>query len=175
MATENAAKDGRSTDRYHNNDTGPFASDSHTLVLGGPGQQKIRLDMSDRDMMLCASVDESTVRLLHLRNVREDTADKAKSVVEQLLDELKSLDESTKKPLDREGYIELEHAVDETHEDVRKFICAEAEKRGLDFEWGGSGYSRPMLRSLNEQTYFTLRWRKGGTWETGGGTRVVPA
>lgn len=171
MATGNPSNDDPRKDRYQYNDIGPFKSILHTLVLSGPGKKKVKIDMRDCDIMIGANLDESTVRLLHLRNVREDTVTEAKTAIQQLLDELKARDDSTGSPLTRSGCIDREHVDDEVHEGVRKFLYTQAEERGLDFDWDESGYSRWGLRSCGDQTYFTCRWRKTGYWETGGGTR----
>ncbi|CAG9975539.1 unnamed protein product [Clonostachys byssicola] len=172
MATGNPSNDDPRKDRYQYNDIGPFKSILHTLVLNGPGKKKTKIDMRDCDIMVAVGLDESTVRLLHLRNVREDTAIEAKAVIKQLLDELKARDDSTGSPLTRSGCIDREHAGDEVHEDIRQFLYAQAEERGLDLDWDESDYSRRMLRSCGDQTFFTCRWPKAGYWETGGNTRV---
>ncbi|CAG9939656.1 unnamed protein product [Clonostachys rosea f. rosea IK726] len=81
----------------------------------------------------------------------------AQIAIEELLDELKSLDNRNN---------QLTTTVEIKKEDVK-----DAEKRGLKFEWMEGGYSRGILRALHEQVYLELGWRKSGAWESRSGRR----
>ncbi|CAH0050623.1 unnamed protein product [Clonostachys solani] len=49
---------------------------------------------------------------------------------------------------------------------MRMFASVSTPKRGLDFDWDEIGHSRTA--EFGDQTYFTCRWHKEGTWETSG-------
>lgn len=158
-------------DLWIDNDQGPFKSSSYTLVFGGPGRKSVRVDTGDRDIIICVSADETATRLLHLQNVRDDTVEEAKVAITQLLDELKSQDESRDERHLRPGYLKVEHGIDESHEHVRQFLFAEAKKRRLGITWDEGGYSRLMLRRLYYQLWFKIRVLSDGSWMTDSGTR----
>ncbi|CAI6090992.1 unnamed protein product [Clonostachys chloroleuca] len=145
-------------DRYHKNDFGPFST-SHMLVLDVPSQPKIKLNVCDRDIVLCVAVNKLTIHLLHLRNVRDDTVYMAWGAIQKFLKELKALNHASDKGW---GFIVLHvDEVHDVHEDIRQLILAEAKKCGFLYHWSGTAYLRPKLRESNEQIYFTLRWRDG--------------
>ncbi|CAG9975704.1 unnamed protein product [Clonostachys byssicola] len=158
---------------FQDNDLGPFACHKHMLIKDGQGKpkkQKLDLTVRDRDIVFCVSLDASTVCVLHLQCVREDTVAMAQVAIEELLDELKSLD-NRNNDLTITVEIKKEDAKDVIHYEFQKFIAAQAEKRGLKFEWMEGGYSRGILRALHEQVYLELGWRKSGAWESRSGRR----
>ncbi|VUC33287.1 unnamed protein product [Clonostachys rosea] len=63
---------------------------------------------STSEKSLPKDLDESTTRLLHLGNIREDMVDKAQAAIQQLVKELKAFEENSKTPLEREENIDRE-------------------------------------------------------------------
>ncbi|CAI6099828.1 unnamed protein product [Clonostachys chloroleuca] len=119
-------------DLWIDNDQGPFKSSSYTLVFGGPGRKSVRIDTGDRDIITCVSADETATRLLHLRNVRDDTVEEAKAAITQLLDELKSQDESRDERHLRPGYLKVEHVNDKSHEASGSFFSQKPRSAALE-------------------------------------------
>ncbi|CAH0045275.1 unnamed protein product [Clonostachys solani] len=151
---------------HQDNDLGPFACPIYTLIQDDRGRKKkLNFTVRDRDIVVCVSVDESAVRILHLQCVREDTVAMARVAIEELFDELKSLDDRNDSPFKRMALIMKDDVTDMVHHEFHKFVNAQAEKRGLEFTWMEGGYSRETLRAIGDQVFLELRLREGGSWD----------
>lgn len=150
---------------HQDNDFGPFACIMHTLIRDDRGRKKkLNITVRDRDIVVCVTVDESSVRVLHLQCVREDTVATARVATEQLFDELKVLDDSNATlKFKRMALIMKDDVTDMVHHEFHEFVNAQAEKRGLKFTWMEGGYSRDTLRAIRDQVFLELRLREGGS------------
>ncbi|CAG9997427.1 unnamed protein product [Clonostachys byssicola] len=78
------------------NDLGSFASTIYSLARGGSDPPELRLerkDFCDRDVIISIEITEDQMRVLHLKNVREDTLKEAKTTVSGFLDQIEPLGE----------------------------------------------------------------------------------
>lgn len=164
--------------RYSDNDTGPFAATTHELSGSGPGPREVDLDMRDTDVVLDLWVGSGTVRLLHLQNVRDDTAAAARAAVDVFLEGLKATDddrhrcEGVPHPARRNGSTMIE-SFTEAHSDLRDYIEARAEGLGLNVSWGRGGYPRRAMRPACSQPRYSVRFCDDMTVETRTGSRGV--
>jgi|UniRef100_A0A8H7TP55 hypothetical protein len=150
---------------HQDNDFGPFACLTHTLIQDGRGRKKkINITVRERDIVVCVSVDESSVRILHLQCVREDTVSTARVAIEQLFDELKALDGSNgTQKFKRMALIMKDNVTDMVNHEFHEFVNAQTEKCGLEFTWMEGVYSRDTLRAICDQVFLELRLREGGS------------
>lgn len=169
MATETTFIDPCNQD----NDFGPFAFITHTLIHDGKGRMtKLNLTIRDRDIVIGFSFDESTVRVLHLQCVREDTVALAQIAIEEVFDELKSLDDANNTRFKRSAQLMKEDVEDMVHHEFHSFIITQAKRRKLEFDWVEGGYSRTRLRAIRMSIGLVLRLRENGAWDMVGGERV---
>lgn len=164
--------------RYSDNDTGPFAATTHELHGSGPGPREVDLDMRDTDVVLNVFVDRGTVRLLHLQNVRDDTAAAARAAADAFLGDLRAADDDRHSRggaphPSRKAHTMLE-SFTQAHEDLRDHIEDRAEKLGLSFRWGGGGFPRQALRPAASQPKYLVRFCDDSTIEQITGSRGVP-
>lgn len=159
--------------RYSDNDTGPFAGPTHELLYGGPGPQEVDIDMRDRDVVVNVRVDGKTVRLLHLQNVREDTAAAARDAVDGFLNGLKAVDDRQGARPERVGHTMLEDFT-QVHLDLRDHLKARADELGLRFDWSDGGFPRESFRRACSQPKYRVRFCEDGSIEQITGTRGVP-
>lgn len=106
---------------YHENDTDPFVGPIHVLISTGGGPDEVDLDMCDRDVVSMVKADCTTLRLLHLQNVRADMVAVARTAFEDFLNELK-LDDDRKGAAPREVAHTMLDAYGEVHEGLRDHI-----------------------------------------------------
>lgn len=67
----------------------PFASLKYVLTSNGVGPHELDLDIRDRDVVLKhRRVGTAAIRVLHLRNVRDDTVETTRNAVDDFFNEL---------------------------------------------------------------------------------------
>lgn len=164
--------------RYSDNDTGPFAATTHELHGSGPGPREVDLDMRDTDVVLNVFVDRGTVRLLHLQNVRDDTAAAARAAADAFLGDLKAADDDRHRRggvphPDRSGHTMLESFTG-AHSDLRGYVEAQAGKLGLSLRWSGGGFPRESFRRACSQPKYLVRFCDDGSVDRITGSRGVP-
>lgn len=73
-----------------------FASTTYSLARGGSDPPELRLerkDFVDGDIIISIEITEDQMRVLHLKNVRDDTLKEAKATVNGFLDQIEPLGE----------------------------------------------------------------------------------
>lgn len=159
---------------YHEHDTDPFAGPVHVLVNTGGGPDEVDLDFRDRDVVVRLSLDHTTVRVLHLQNVRADTVAEARAAVDDFLARVKLAD-------DRRGNVwpgREAHTMSEAYEEVHPALCDYVEEKakelGVPADWSHGGFSRDTMRNTFSQPRYRVRICEDGAVELTTGTRGVP-
>lgn len=170
----------------NDSDTGPFASQTIDFRRSGPGPRELELDPQDRDIIVSVRVADDTARLLHLANVRADTADEARRAANGFLDTIEVLPryypstgsdgddgekegEEVKVPR-RNAHTMIED-FDDVHLGVRDYLVAGARRRRLRLRWDHGGFPRDMFRRTFNHPRYGVSWREDGALLTKTGTR----
>lgn len=140
----------------------------------GGGPDEVDLDFHDRDVVLSLSLDHTTIRLLHLQNVRSDTVAAARAAVDDFLHQVKLADErrGTVWP-GREAHT-ISEAYDEIHPALCDYVEEKAQERGLPFDWSHGGLSRDTFRKAFSQPIYRVRICEDGAVGLTTGGRGVP-
>uniref|UniRef100_A0A8H7TVT8 Uncharacterized protein n=1 Tax=Bionectria ochroleuca TaxID=29856 RepID=A0A8H7TVT8_BIOOC len=157
---------------YRADDIGPFAILKHTIVYGGPGPQKVDLDIHDTDVVFDYFLSTHTLKILHLQNVRADTLAMAQSAVEDFLNELRSIDKSSNKSPRRRGDIYAE-IFDTAHGDLANYIRAQTKEHGPRFKWYGGTFPRVRLRNSFNKPNLVLGFDDEGRFDRLIGSHTV--
>lgn len=125
-------------------------------------------------------VADGTARLLHLANVRADTADEARRAIDAFLDMIEVLpryypstggggdgekEEEVKVPR-RSAHMMIED-FDDVHLGVRDYLVAGARR----LRWDHGGFPRDMFRRTFKHPRYGVCWREDGALLTKTGTR----
>jgi hypothetical protein len=157
--------------RYSDNDTGPFASQMHELVP--PQEVPLDIDMRDRDVIVDVWVNPKMVRLLHLQNVRDDTAAEARKAVDGFLEDLKAMEGCEGDHSKRVGVTTIEDFT-QAHLDLREHIEARSDELGLGIQWAQYGFPRDMFRRACSQPKYIVHWVDDECVKRITGTRGLP-
>lgn len=169
----------------NDSDTGPFASQTIDFRRSGPSPRELELDPQDRDIIVSIRVADGTARLLHLANVRADTADEARRAIDGFLDTIEVLpryypstgggdsdgekEEEVKVPR-RKAHTMIE-SFDDVHAGVRDYLVAGARRRRLRLRWDHGGFPRETFRETFNHPRYGVSWRDDGALLTKTGTR----